>query len=156
MLDPLADTLRTEADAHVPDSHLARQRSDIMRRLRGEPRARVLRFPATAPTPGARRLDMRGHTQRWVAAAALLGLAIGGGTARYFDPHLRGPLGSLSSRLSSPPAATARPAITTAEVTVADEAFLVELDAALVSQAPEPLRVLDALTPERDPALRPR
>ena len=39
---------------------------------------------------------------------------------------------------------------------MADEAFLVELDAALVSRAPEPLRVLDALTPERDPAHRPR
>jgi hypothetical protein len=39
---------------------------------------------------------------------------------------------------------------------VTDEAFLVELDAALVSRAPEPLRVLDALTPERDPAHRPR
>jgi anti-sigma factor RsiW len=156
VVDPLADTLRAGADAHVPDSRLARQRADIMRRLRGEPRARVLRFPAAAAAPGEGRLDVRGHTQRWVAAAALLGLAIGGGTARYFDPHLRGPLGSPATRLSSAPPATVRPASVTPEITVADEAFLVELDAALVSYAPEPLRVLDALTPERDPALRPR
>lgn len=161
-LETVDAVLRGTPDGLFPDATLARQREDVMRRLRGEARARVLRFPAASATTG-REPGRLGATARWVAAAAVLGLFVGGTAMRLIDPLLRRPVGGQASHTAH----TARPAdgvatprlvnvSTGAETAVADEAFLVELDAAVVARAPGPLRVLDALTPERDPARRPR
>jgi hypothetical protein len=159
VVEPIGRALRAEADAGVSNAGLARQAAHIMRRLRGEPPARVLPFPVPAAPSGADRLRLSGTVQRWVAAAALTGVVVGGGVARFFDVHpstALTPPAAMTSVERMAPTAARRTAEFTMETAVTDEAFLVELDAALVSRAPEPLRVLDALTPERDPAHRPR
>lgn len=153
MLPPLTAALEAEADAAFPDQSLSRQTSEIMRRLRGVPKAKVLRFPAPPAEPAGTPRRLGGDSARWVAAAAVAGLMVGGSIARWLDPHSARPLTPASARVSAPGIAS-RTAEPSAEA-VGDEAFLVEFDAALGSRAPAALRVLDALTPERDPN-RPR
>lgn len=142
-------SLEAEADAWFTDSRLDRQRAGVMRRLAGDQSpARVLSFP------GAWRLARpgRGVARRWVAAAAVAGLLLGLVAGLTLDPHHGrlerlvagsgfgrpegGPLGPERSRLRAPVA-----------VSPNDEAFLVELDAAMRAPRIEPLQVLDELTP---------
>jgi len=142
-------SLEAEADAWFTDSRLDRQRAGVMRRLAGgQSPARVLSFP------GAWRLARPGHgvARRWVAAAAVAGLLLGLVAGLTLDPRRGslerlvagtgfgrpegGPLGPESSRLLPPVA-----------VSPNDEAFLVELDAAMRAPRIEPLQVLDELTP---------
>lgn len=154
-LEAVESALRAAPDGLFSDAALARQGANLMRRLRGEPKARVLQFPA-APVETRRERTGLGSSSRWVAAAALIGLLAGGSAARLFDPHVGRPFGTQSARGTTAPVRPVQPVLQNTTDAVADEAFLVELDAALVSRAPEPLRVLDALTPERDTANRPR
>ena len=149
-LDDLGQALRAEADRQFPDSELARARAAIGRRLRGAPRARVLHFPIAPLTqPGRHRLP-GAEARRWVAAAALAGLVVGALGGRLVPAvHHQ----SAQARPASP--APGLPVSAPASNT-SDEAFLVELDAALVSRGATPLTALDALTPEfeRAPAGR--
>ena len=157
-LETVEAVLRGTPDALFSEAHLVRQRDAVMRRIRGEVRARVLRFPATLATPGRQPFRL-GATTRWVAAAAVIGLLVGGSAMRLLDPHLRSPVGSPAVHSARPADVGGAPrlvSVSTGETAGADEAFLVELDAAVIARAPEPLRVLDALTPERDSARRPR
>jgi anti-sigma factor RsiW len=155
LLEPVGRALRQPADAQFSESFLARQRTEVMRRLRGQPRARVLRFPMAGDDGRRPPQRLQRNGTRWVAAAAVMGLLVGGGAARWFDPHQQRAFTTPGARASSP-ALPGRSPETSQESAVADEAFLVELDVALVSPAPGPLRVLDALTPEGDPGSRPR
>jgi hypothetical protein len=158
-LETVEAVLRSTPDVLFPEASLARQREDVMRRIRGEARARVLRFPAASMAPG-RQPGRLGATARWVAAAAVIGLLVGGSAMRLLDPLLRQSQTARTTHTPRPAEGASTPRLvnvsTGAETGGADEAFLVELDAAVVARAPEPLRVLDALTPERDPARRPR
>jgi hypothetical protein len=134
--------LRAAADAHFPPDRLERQLRHVARRIEHRPQAaRVLPFPAM----GMRETPRRQVARRSIAAAALLGLTVGGVAGRLLDRHADAPGGP-------PPAAaaSAQPGGETmahAAVT-ADEVFLSELEQALDSPRPAPLSALDALTPQ--------
>lgn len=153
VMPPIADALRATPDDRLTETFLTGQRNEVMRRLRGEPRARVIRFPAPDPAEHPTARVMRPEVRRWVAAAAVFGILVGGSVVRLLDPRPHRPVTSTAGRaiIGSP-----QPLVRPVAEGGADEAFLVELDTALVSRGPEPLRVLDAMTPERDPAGRPR
>jgi anti-sigma factor RsiW len=153
VMSPIVDTLRATADERLTETFLTGQREEVMRRLRGEPRARVIRFPAPDQAERAAARVMRPEVRRWVAAAAVFGILVGGSVVRLLDPRPNRPLTSTAGRAST---ASSQPVVRPVAEGGADEAFLVELDTALYSRGPEPLRVLDAMTPERDPAGRPR
>lgn len=135
--------LRAEADQVFTGDRLAQQRDAIMQRVRQGPRGRVLRFPAPpSAIPGGPSL-FGGRTRRWIAAAAVVGLLVGTLAGRFLiDPvrrtgAARVPVGAAT------PGAGGR-----AFPSPADEAFLVELDAAVFSSSPRALRAIDALTPD--------
>ena len=153
VLPAIADTLRASADERLTETFLSGQRHEVMRRLRGEPRARVLRFPAPDPVGRPAAGLMRPEVRRWVAAAALFGILVGGSVVRLLDPRPnRTATGTAARAVTASPQPVVRPVAEPG----ADEAFLGELDTVLYSRGPEPLRVLDAMTPERDPAGQPR
>ena len=142
--DTLSADLDAELDALFPPARLERQRQSILRLLQPdrEP-GRVLRFPAPL------RLSRRAPGQvarRWVAAAAVAGLFIGVVAGRLLDPPRWRPT-RPGAAMAFSPALGAKPAPGAAVALPNDEAFLVELDAAVFSPRIEPLRTLDALTP---------
>ena len=142
------------ADDRLTETFLSGQRDEVMRRLRGEPRARVIRFPAPDQAERAAARVMRPDVRRWVAAAARVRHP-GRGQRRPPARSAPQPPGDEHGR-SRHHGLRLSPSSVPWRRGGADEAFLVELDTALVSRGPEPLRVLDAMTPERDPAGRPR
>lgn len=139
----LGEALREEADRAFTPERLDRQRARIMEQIRRGRRARVLEFPLTAAANGGRRL-LRPDVRRWTAAAALAGMLIGTLAGRFLlDPRL-----PRQATVADAGQAGARPVLTGASG--ADEAFLLELDAAVFSSSPSALRALDALTPVAD------
>lgn len=141
--DTLSTDLDAEVDALFPPARLERQRQSILRHLEPdrEP-GRVLRFP------GPLRLSRRAPGQvarRWVAAAAVAGLFVGVFAGRLLDPPRWHPTRPAAA-VAFAPALGAHPAPVPGGAPN-DEAFLVELDAAVFSPRIEPLRTLDALTP---------
>jgi hypothetical protein len=148
--------LAGEADAHFAEDRLARQRAEISRRLRGAPRARVLAFPA-AHVSGARpSTAFSPEARRWVAAAALVGLVLGGATGWILDRRRPFPMREGGTAAGVDAGAARVPTLLHLESATADEAFIVELDAALMTRGPGPLRALDAITPDLEPSSRPR
>lgn len=143
----LREDLVEEADAAFTGERLAHQRAEVMRRVRGGG-ARVLRFPAPATPAGPRPRIFGADLRRWIAAAALVGLVVGTLAGRFLlDPH--GPQASdASRRATEAQAGPSLPRLT--GLPVSDEAFLVELDAAVHSSSPRALRAIDALTPGAD------
>ena len=104
----VADALRAAADEPFSDGALAEQRAEIMRRLRGEPRARVIQFPAA--DKGERPLSrmLRPEVRRWVAAAALFGVVVGGSVVRLLDPRPPRAVATSVARAVSPSAQPSR------------------------------------------------
>lgn len=140
----LREDLVEEADGAFTVERLAHQRAEVMRRVRGGG-ARVLRFPAPSTPPSARPRIFGADLRRWIAAAALVGLVVGTLAGRFLlDPH--GPQATdASRRATEPQSGPSLPMLT--GLPVSDEAFLVELDAAVQSSSPRALWALDALTP---------
>lgn len=139
------------ADEAFPPERLAAQRQRIMRRLERllgrEGPARVIPFPAVARglprrVPGA---------QRWIAAAAAAGLLVGVGAGRYAD--LRRTAETLTVERPAAPAIaqpTGAPTIAragSAADVLAEETFLLEVEAALGALQVAELQALDQLTP---------
>ena len=145
-----ADEAAGQADACFSAERLEHQRDAILRRvaLDGRP-ARVIAFPARhGQTPGAHRV-----ARRWVAAAAAAGLCVGLLTGRALVPT---PV-SLASRTpaSLDRAPASRPLVDPSlrqaaigDPDQSDEAFLAELDVAVMAPRIAPLEALDALTPQ--------
>lgn len=146
-------TLKDEADAAFTAERLERQRAEVMRRIRAGAGARVLRFPAPTAGPRPARL-LRHDLRRWVAAAAVVGLIVGTLAGRFLlDPHRQVALARARGTVPAMVApASPRAAGSGASATAsgADEAFLVELDAAVFASSPRSLQALDALTPGLD------
>jgi hypothetical protein len=146
-LTSLAGGLAEEADRVFDETRLATQRASILNRLRGLPRARVIPFPTATAIAPSRTAVLGPHLRRAVAAAALVGLLVGTLAGRFLlDPHRTIRPVRVTQAPQLGPAHGATPGIRTG--TAGDEAFLVELDAALISHGPRTLRALDALTPE--------
>ena len=142
-------SLDADADAWFTEGRLDRQRAGIMRRLAGDRSpARILSFP------GAWRLARPGPgiARRWVAAAAAAGLVLGLVAGLTLEPRRPGlerlVAGSRVGRPEGGPLAPDRSRLLPpVPVSPSDEAFLVELDAAMRAPRIEPLQVLDELTP---------
>jgi hypothetical protein len=144
----LREDLVEEADAAFTGERLAHQRAEVMRRVRGGG-ARVLRFPAPAAPAVHRSRVFGADLRRWIAAAALVGLVVGTLAGRFLlDPH--GPQATDASRRATEPQAGVPSLPMLTGLPVSDEAFLVELDAAVYSSSPRALRAIDALTPGAD------
>lgn len=134
-----------EADAAFAPERLARQRDEVMRRVR-RAGARVLRFPAPPGSVGRPTRVFGADIRRWVAAAALVGLVVGTLAGRFLlEPQGTAAVDSRLRPAVAPQETPTLPMLTGRPIT--DEAFLVELDAAVHSSSPRALRALDALTP---------
>jgi len=133
------------ADAVFTPERLTAQKTHILRRLDNLARpVRVLPFPLPPRVaPAIRRVG-----RQWVAMAAAAGLVIGLAAGLLVNSH---PVGSdfaqrsvASQTASQRPSATAR---TAQERRQSDEAFLRELESALIGPRVEELQAIDALTP---------
>ena len=132
------DALVSVADAAFGPGRLDRQRAAIDRRVALRSvgaHARILRFPGAVV-----RSAVAQPWRRWVAAAAVTGLIAGAAAGRFLLPY---PAASLARTLP-----TARVTPAQLRMSPGDEAFLIELDAALSGPPGAPLRALDALTPD--------
>jgi hypothetical protein len=136
-----------EADAAFPDSRLAAQRDEIMRKLDAAQNRRVIPFPAAA-TSSAPALAF--HARRWVAAAAAAGLVVGLLTGRLLwdqQPNTARDRGRTAAVVSTVQRQAHVPRIERALSHPADEVFLSEIELALESPRVVELQAIDALTP---------
>lgn len=145
-LHALGQALAVAADAQVSSQRLDRQLSSIERHLDGAVApARVLRFPSPSRVFDAAHSAAR----RWVAAAAVAGLFVGLVAGRVFDPTswLSGshPEPRTAAQAFATPSGLGDIGISPAGL--ADEALLIEVDAAMRAPRIEPLATLDAMTP---------
>lgn len=148
------DAAVAEADAQFSVERLAHQREAVMRKLAlaGQP-ACVIAFPSR----GARGPAGHGVARRWVAAAAVAGLCVGLLTGRALGPFSGSParpgLATAQSRRSAVGeplfAPSVRQATALGDPDEVDEAFLHELDLAVMAPRIAPLATLDALTPHQ-------
>jgi hypothetical protein len=143
----------TEHDQEFTPARLERQRASVLRRLGGsKAAARILPFPAHGPVTPA--VPGRHFMRRSVAAAAVGGLIVGGAAGRLLDPHRQPAFrpAPAETRTLAP-----EDGVQTVRVaTFSEEAFLGEFEAAIGAPRIEPLRALDALTPQAadDPIVR--
>jgi hypothetical protein len=146
------DAAAADADAACSEDRLARQRERILRRIDAlQSGPRVLPFPAAAP-------HGQGATQprvvrRWVAAAAVAGLLAGLGAGRLvFRSGEQGPSAVTARRDAAPAVAPSRqaPAMRAlhADIGVADDQFLSEIELATAAPRTRALRALYAFTLE--------
>lgn len=139
-----------EADAYFTADRLTAQRDHVMRHLEGaEHPARVIPFPHAAAKPRVARVHA--PMFRWVAAAAVAGLVIGVSAGRllYVRPGVAShPVASVQARATQQ---AISPSVSTYEGVTrnvnVEEAFLLEVEAALSQQRVAELRAIDALTP---------
>jgi hypothetical protein len=143
-LDEAADDARREADEVFTTARLDEQKARILARLDQGAQARVLPFPPVPDQAISRRVAVR-----WISAAAAAGLLIG-----FSAPRLTRFLPQREARIelvSSAADGRTRPAGVDAGFGPAagtnEEAFLIELDAALEGPAIQELSAIDALTP---------
>ena len=153
MMNELRESADAETDAAFSSAHLEEQRQQILRRLDHVNRpARVISFPGRDAAADARRAGLM--APRWVAAAAAAGLFIGFAVGGYLGPERLHRARNTSFTQSAPPAmgvqrASSTPAIrvgTTQPEPADDDAFLIDLETALVRHARE-LQPFDAMTP---------
>ena len=160
-LDVLTVEGDNEADTLFTPELLAEQRQHVMRRIENHGRrADIFVFP----TRGTNWMTGRRpawHPMRWVAAAAVAGLAAGMGLGLSVERFSIG-RGLMTSRSVSPQpvsvATQARPAASTFNGAITVEgppledvevALLEEIESALVTRRVRELRALDELTPEQ-------
>ncbi len=153
-----------EADAYFTPDRLAAQQERILRHLEGvDHPARVIPFPH--PPASVRTTALRHPLYRWVAAAAAAGLLIGVGAGRllYVQPDRDSRAADVPQAAASVQARAAAPVLhapagvreTLVGNLIKDEAFLSEIEDAVLQQRISELRALDALTPHiRDTSVR--
>jgi len=147
--------LREDADADTAvlftDDRLRNQQQQILDRLQHVQRsARVITFPgreaASAPVHATVRV-----APRWLAAAAAACLCVGVGLGSWVSPWRAAvkPLQVQAASVQGPAAIVAASAelVTTAKADADDDAFLMELELALVAPHSRELQPFDALTP---------
>lgn len=141
LLDETAAGSAAGADAAFPAERLARQHARIMQRVDADGRpAKIIAFPAGPPasvSPGSWR-----PTSRWIAAAALAGLFVGVLADQVLT---RRPVRQTRPNASS--RAAVQPVLQPVAVSVSDDEFLGQIEAAVASGGPMVLRPLDAMTP---------
>jgi hypothetical protein len=141
-LDQQRTDAAASADAAFTSERLAAQKSHIVRRLENLARpVRVLPFPLSR-----RATPLAGSSARhWVAVAAAAGLIVGlaAGMALNVQPFASdSPVHSVASNPGTDAGRLASPSVGSN-----DEAFLTEIESAVVGPRVEALEALDALTP---------
>jgi anti-sigma factor RsiW len=134
----------SEADGVFTAERLAAQQSQIMRRLEAAERpTRIIAFPIMGrPASGG-----PPRMQRWLAGAAAAGLLIGLVAGKAFDFEIK----TWRAPAAGPQVAGGGRVAVLSNVSLSDEAFLTDLEAALSSPIPV-LSALDEYTPSiRDP-----
>ncbi len=150
------DGLRQDGDAEVDaiftGERLQAQQAQIMRRLTHVHRpARVISFPGREPAAPAAAVTR--VPPRWLAAAAAAGLFIGVAVGGLLGPTALGPTasgpGRAAMQVASAPRASQAPAVRVSAPAEPrdDDAFLLQLEAALASPQLRELQAVDALTP---------
>jgi hypothetical protein len=160
-LDLLAVDGELEADALFTPEILAEQRQHVMRRIENHGRrADIFVFPTRGTNWMAGRRPAW-HPMRWVAAAAVAGLAAGMGLGLSVDRFSTGQGFMTARNVATQPvtvATQARPATSTftGPITVegpvledVEVALLEEIESALVTRRVRELSALDELTPEQ-------
>ena len=157
-LSTFMDDMRAEADreldAHFPAERLAAQQQQILRRVAQAGRAaRVISFPGRDALPAAHTPHLL--APRWIAAAAAAGLFVGVAVGGYVGPdRLHRQPRTVVAEAAPPMTVKAQPAPTALRVNATqvdaadDDAFLLELEAALSHPQSRELRPFDALTPD--------
>ena len=144
-LGDVSERVMSEVDAVFPAERLARQHARIMQQLDhlGRP-ARVIAFPVGRTQEPARPSVRR--TRRWVAATGAVAVAF---LVGIFTEHLAHQL--PAGRAVQARIARANPTPVTrtvaASISMSDDEFLGQVEAAVGSTGPAALRPLDALTP---------
>lgn len=150
MFAVVRETGAAEVDALFPASALDSQRANIARRIERLGRhARVLAFPgrlSVEPRHPSRSVS------RWVAAAAAIGLVVGGAASRLYGPAASGVIGPRARSIESQ-AQRLAPAVGAAVVVsqtdgLAEGLFLDELELALEGPRTSALLAFDTLTPQ--------
>jgi hypothetical protein len=147
-LERLRTDAATEADELFTPARLQAQRATIQERLAlGTRVSRVIPFPAGRPTLD--RAVIARPMFRWVAAAAAAGLLVGVSAGRFLSTNrdINLPTPSSSAASARPVPAAPRPAVYLPDSANGDEAFLVEVEAAVSRQRIAALSALDDLTP---------
>lgn len=152
-LEGIRDEADAEADEVFTHERLADQHAHIMRRVDAHPGAKIISFPGRVSR------DMTGSTSRvaprWLAAAAAAGLFVGVAVGGMFlNPEAlirRSPAGRMAvaqptNRVAPVPVPVSR-TITPPQDASDDDAFLMELEAALQRPHTRELQAYDALTP---------
>jgi hypothetical protein len=153
-LERLRTDAASEADEIFTPARLDAQRAAIRERLASGARAsRVIPFPAGRPTLD--RAVIGRPMFRWVAAAAAAGLLVGASAGRFLGPNRPlGPAGPTTLAAARPPAG--QPAVYQPDSDRADDAFLIEVEAAVSRQRIAALSALDDLTPHAREAVMAR
>jgi len=156
----LLEEVRREADAESNEiftpARLHQQQDHILRRIAHVNRAaRIISFPGRV----AEHISIRsGHIPpRWMAAAAAIGLFVGGAVGGVLiEPHLNHRTPDSEWRVTNQLSPAPRPASEAAVLVsnpapaadaIDDDAFLMELEIALEHPQTRELRPFDALTP---------
>ncbi|MGE0449094.1 MAG: hypothetical protein AB7Q29_05855 [Vicinamibacterales bacterium] len=151
-LTGLMTEVRAEADAEVdelfPLDRLQDQHDQIMQRLAHVHRtARVIAFPASQASAAASAPSR--IPSRWLAGAAAAGLFIGVALGGFFGTGTFRGQPEAATQTTAAPAANTVPSLSAAADLRDDDAFLMELEAALATPSPQlrELQSFEALTP---------
>jgi hypothetical protein len=156
-LERLRVDAASEADELFTPARLEAQRAAIHERLElGARASRVIPFPASRPTLD--RAVIARPMFRWVAGAAAAGLLVGVSAGRFMTTgrNVPTPVVSATTASARPGPVTPRPATYQADSSAGDEAFLVEVEAAVTRQRIAALSALDDLTPHAREAVMAR
>ena len=148
-LEAYREAAHAETDALFDDRALESQRHKILARLAhlGQT-AKVIQFPATAPTP----VPATGVNRRWISVAAAAGLIIGllGGQIVNLLPPQTRRLAPMASSMA-PTAGTISNYVPARTTLPQDDGLLGEVDFAVQLRSASELRTLDELTPFHEP-----
>ncbi|HEY9463299.1 MAG TPA: hypothetical protein VIR54_09440 [Vicinamibacterales bacterium] len=147
-LGDVSERVMSEVDAAFPAERLARQHARIMQQLDhlGRP-ARVIAFPVGRTQEPARPAVSVRRTRRWVAATGAIAVAFLVGIFTDHLAHQQPANRAVQTRIASRAIPTPVTRTVAASISMSDDEFLGQVEAAVGSTGPAALRPLDALTP---------
>ena len=147
-LGDVSERVMGEVDAAFPAERLARQHARIMQQLDhlGRP-ARVIAFPVGRTQEPARPAVSVRRTRRWVAATGAIAVAFLVGIFTEHLAHQQPVNRVVQTRMASRAIPTPVTRTAAASLSMSDDEFLGQVEAAVGSTGPAALRPLDALTP---------
>jgi hypothetical protein len=147
-LGDVSERVMGEVDAAFPAERLARQHARIMQQLDhlGRP-ARIIAFPVGRTQEPARPAVSVRRTRRWVAATGAIAVAFLVGIFTEHLAHQQPVNRVVQTRIASRAIPTPVTRVVAGPISMSDDEFLGQVEAAVGSTGPAALRPLDALTP---------